>query len=332
MLDPLTGRGLLLDILSWARPHKSECERRFLREYLDPIAGMKQDRFGNRYLRIGDTPVMWSCHVDTVARHGGPQEVAFDPETGIASLANGKPKMSLGADDGVGVWIMLEMIRHARPGLYVFHRGEEVGCLGSEHILRHEPHILDGIRAAIAFDRAGAEDVITHQSFGMTASDDFAKSIADQLNTSVDAFTYRPDNTGVYTDTNTYAGVIEECTNLSVGYERQHSHNETLDVFHAEALLAAMLEFDIGKLVFARAAGDDGYVGYQFDKAKSRKWDDLDSPFEELMELIDEAPHIAAMLLMGRGVTPKDYWDELLDLDEATDAPWEGDYRREIMG
>src|SRR3546814_16306749 len=78
--------------------------------------------------------------------------------------------MSLGADDGAGLWIMLGMIAAACPGLYLFHRGEEQGCLGSRWIERHTPELLANIDAAIAFDRAGLGDVITHQSYGRTCS------------------------------------------------------------------------------------------------------------------------------------------------------------------
>lgn len=214
MTHTLMGRQGLLEILSWARPHGSSIERAFCREFLDTVPGMLADGFGNRSIAIGDNPrVLWSCHVDTVASRGGPQHVLLDGQ-GVARLRSGKPGMSLGADDGAGIWIMLGMIAARRPGLYLFHRGEEEGCLGSAWIRRNRPEFLRGIDAAIAFDRAGFDDVITHQACGRTCSDAFAGDLASSLNGLDRAFHYRPDNTGVFTDTNEYAALVSECTNL----------------------------------------------------------------------------------------------------------------------
>jgi hypothetical protein len=358
--EPTIGRALLLEILGWSRPHDSACETRFCHEYLDSVPGMKADDFGNRYLRIGDAPVMWSCHVDTVARHGGPQAIQLDLSTGIISLKDGKKKCSLGADDGVGVWIMLEMIRHKRPGLYVFHRGEERGCLGSAWIARHNPKFLEGIKAAVAFDRAGFDDVITHQMSGRTCSDAFAQSFAAQLNEGCKAFTYRPDDGGVYTDTNEYADVIAECSNISVGYHGQHSHKETQDLYHAEALLASVLQLDTAKLVMEREPGDfgDAYGAWErwaasgqgagatkdwregtgrttrnaayhsrnyTESAGPYTWDNIETPLDELAEIIMEHPYIAAAVLMGKNVSPNDLWSAVLEHDDLglDDSRWD---------
>lgn len=315
-------RALLFEILSWGRPHESECERRFCREFLDKVPGMQQDSFGNRYIRVGDQPdVMWSSHVDTVCNDAlaGPQELAFDPDTGIVKLATERKKTSLGADDGVGVWIMLEMIRFERPGLYVFHRGEECGCLGSRHIREHERHLFDGIKAAVAFDRAGHNDVITHQMSGRTASDAFARSFADQLNDMDRQFRYRPDDTGVYTDTNEYADIVPECTNISVGYYGQHGPGETLDVYHAEALLWAMLEFDTSLLTIERDPNVVDFDDYYGSGRRRRGGWHVETPFDEIVEIITEFPEAAASILMGKGVTPEDLWNEIIDVEDAAD-------------
>lgn len=254
-----TGRDLLFEILSYARPHDSDTERYFAREFLDVIPGMQRDDFGNRYLiiehpdRPGVKPnVMWSSHIDTVASKGGWQQLAFDDKSGMLGLHKGKAGQSLGADDGAGVWIMLEMIRHGRPGMYVFHRGEERGCLGSGWLKDNRRDLLDGIQAAVAFDRKGTADVITHQSWGRTASDAFARSFGDQLNALVEGFAFVPDDTGVYTDTNEYSQIVPECSNISVGYYGNHGPREELDVFHVERLRNAMISFEIDKLVISR--------------------------------------------------------------------------------
>ncbi|WP_162854727.1 M28 family peptidase [Sphingobium estronivorans] len=300
MTYDVAGRAGLLEILSWARPHDSAIERAFCREFLDPIPGMTTDAFGNRMLAIGDSPrVMWSCHVDTVAARGGQQDVGID-ERGIVSLCDGKPGMSLGADDGAGVWIMLNMIAADRPGLYLFHRGEERGCLGSHWIQRNNSGLLKGLDAAIAFDRAGFDDVITHQSYGRTCSDAFAVSLASALNDLNQDFRYAPDDTGVFTDTNEYAGIIPECTNLSVGYHGQHGPRETLDVDHCEKLLAAMLKLDASLLV----------IGRDPSVQEDDRWGWLESYHgyrDDLAEAVADHPLLAARILEECGVTLDDF-------------------------
>jgi hypothetical protein len=312
MTYDVAGRTGLLEILSWARPHDSAIERAFCREYLDVIPGMTADTFGNRVLTIGDRPrVMWSCHIDTVAARGGPQDVGIDA-LGIVSLCNGKPGMSLGADDGAGVWIMLNMIAAGRPGLYLFHRGEEQGCLGSHWIQRNTPDLLKDIDAAIAFDRAGLGDVITHQSYGRTCSDAFAAGLASALNGLNPGFRYRPDDTGVFTDTNEYAGIIPECTNLSVGYHDQHGPRETLNAGHCEKLLAAMLELDASLLVIERdpSIQEDESWGW-FDSCRGHQGDFADA--------VADYPQLAARMLEECGVTLDDFrmiaWGEEMDDD-----------------
>ncbi|WP_225011269.1 M28 family peptidase [Novosphingobium percolationis] len=308
----VAGRAGLLEILSWARPHDSMIERAFCREYLDRVPGMTADAFGNRMLTIGDRPrVMWSCHVDTVAARGGQQDVGID-KRGIAGLHNGKAGMSLGADDGAGVWIMLNMIAAGRPGLYLFHRGEEQGCLGSCWIQRNTPELLKDIDAAIAFDRAGHGDVITHQSYGRTCSDAFAVSLASTLNGLNPDFRYVPDDTGIFTDTNEYAGLIPECTNLSVGYHGQHGPRETLDVGHCEKLLAAMLKLDASRLVIERdpAIQEDDRWGW-FGNYRGEQGD--------FAAAVAEYPQLAARMLEQCGVSLDDFrmiaWEEEMDHD-----------------
>jgi hypothetical protein len=220
--------------------------------------------------------------------------------------------MSLGADDGAGLWIMLGMIAARRPGLYLFHRGEEEGCLGSRWIQHHTPELLKDIDGAIAFDRAGLGDVITHQSYGRTCSDAFAASLASALNQLNGDFRYASDDTGVYTDTNEYAGLVPECTNLSVGYQRQHGPRETLDVAHCEKLLAAMLELDVSRLVIERdpSIEEENRWGW-FERHRG-----LDDGFAEA---VAEHPLFAAWMLEQCGVTLDDFelavWAEELDED-----------------
>lgn len=247
----------LVAMLQTARPHKSKAEARFIRQFIDPL-GVERDGFGNCILRIpgpGEN-ILWSSHLDTVHHKGGKQNIRKARD--IVTLAPGSKSNCLGADDSAGVWLMTEMVRAKKPGLYIFHRAEECGGLGSDYIATHTPNLLDGIDSAIALDRRGFGDVITFQ-MSRCASDKFAESLAAGLD-----MNFAPDDTGTFTDTANYTHLIGECTNLSVGYKSQHSHNESLDIGFLCALREKLIALDTSTLVFSREAGAEDWGGFGY--------------------------------------------------------------------
>jgi hypothetical protein len=184
----------------------------------------------------------------------------------------------LGADDTTGVWLMLEMIRAGVPGLYIFHRGEELGCVGSSHIARRTPELLDGIRYAISLDRRGTDSVVTHQCGRRTASDVFAWSLIDALE--LHDYGAAPDPSGVYTDSESYAGLVPECTNISVGYENQHSSRESQDLVFAEDLRDRLVGFDESLLLCDREVIDDEWEEDEVEDWQEVVWHYLDEEEE----------------------------------------------------
>lgn len=270
----------LYDILSWRRPKDGWGEAQMIAGHIDTVPGMMKDLCGNRYICVGDQDkprILWSCHTDTVHHEDGVQTIEVTGNRFI-QLAPSSKSSCLGADDGAGVFLMLEMIDAGVEGLYVFHYGEERGGIGSRWLTKNTPHLVDGIQYAIAFDRRGLTDVITHQSGGRCCSDDFARSLAAQLPSG-----YKPSPDGVYTDTAEYTGLIPECTNISVGYFSEHSANERIDVVHLLNLRESLIELDIDQLVVSRKAGDieydygnwgsyfdDRYQGYGANSSRGR--------------------------------------------------------------
>lgn len=245
-------RGLLA-ILSWRRPFDSDGEELFARHYLDPIVGMTQDDFRNRHLHIpyedgAPCNVIWSCHIDTCHHDEGYQRLAIcNDDKGIAYVRTRRGEGNcLGADDGTGVWLMLEMIAAKRPGRYIFHRGEERGCKGSQWILDNNPAALENATAAIAFDRKDFNNIITHQGGERGCSEAFAASLATMLPG------YKADPTGLFTDTRKYFKKVPECTNLSVGYQGQHGPLERQYLDFAVALRTAVLALDTKRLTIER--------------------------------------------------------------------------------
>jgi hypothetical protein len=251
-----------LRLTSRTYPHGSEQELfDFLPDYLD------YDEFGNRYIQVGDsTSVMFTSHLDT----------ATSQKCAVNHVIDGKVcktdgKSILGADDKAGVTIMLWMIFNKIPGLYYFFLGEEVGCVGSKALANKlKLQKIEGITKVISFDRRGFDSVITYQASSRCCSDKFAQALADSLNSKNKLFSYKPDPTGIWTDSAQFVKIYSECTNISVGYKSEHTNSESQDLDHLEQLADACLLVDWEALPVER---DPSVVDY---RSRYGDWDDWD--------------------------------------------------------
>ena len=237
----------LLEMLSYTRAHQSEGERLFVDKFINPY-NPEVYKSGNEVLAYVVTvggkkrpPVLWSSHVDTVHSMDDAvmQTAHYDESGGFVYKDDGRP---LGADDGAGVWLLLEMIDAKVAGTYIFHRGEECGGIGSSGMAKHHKEWLSQFKWAIAFDRRGDGDVIIEQSRGVCASNEFAQQLSTLLN--ISGMSYAPSDMGIFTDTANYRNIIPECTNVSVGYDNEHTGNETLDAWHLSKLRDVMVSFN----------------------------------------------------------------------------------------
>jgi hypothetical protein len=252
---------------------------------------------------------MFSCHTDTV--HPKPHadyknKLVIDPMTNHLFTDR---KSQLGADDGTGIWFMLAMIEAKVPGLYAFHRDEEVGGLGSSASAKdnYEYLMALGLQRCVAFDRHYYEDVITHQGT-RCASDEFAQALSNELNITP-GFKFKPCDAGVFTDSANYTHMIPECTNLSVGYWSQHTIKETQDVGFAEKLLARLLQIDWEALPTSRDVTDNDF---SFDD-----YGFYDRGAYDMLDLCEEHPVEVAEILEDYGVTVqelREQIDQKLDL------------------
>jgi hypothetical protein len=234
----------LIEMLRYRRPHESSSERIFIEKFIDCFPNVEKDAFENRIVRVGDPGgILYSCHTDTVHSLHGMQTVYMD---GKFAKVKSKKSNCLGADNAVGIYVLSEMILAGVPGLYIFHRGEECGGLGSTFIADKTPTLLDGISIALAVDRRGTTDIINYQSGKKCASDEFCESLSKQLGMGYKA------NTGLFTDTANYMDIIPECSNLSSGYFDEHRRQERVDIDHVEALLAQLKKLDVSKLAVER--------------------------------------------------------------------------------
>ena len=258
---------MLVKMHTFMRPSdvRSKTERRFIHDYIQPL-GVRMDTYGNYYKRIAGAPILWACHTDTVHDKKGMQVVGFDKmDIGLVDKSDSN---CLGADDTVGVWLLIQMIKERRPGLYIFHRDEESGRKGSQYIAKETPELLKGIDFAVALDRRGTDNFITHQMGRRCCSEDFGKGFLSELKKG--GLDYKLDDTGSFTDTASYTDLIAECTNISVGYTSAHSKNERLDLGHAFKLRDALLTMDLSVLEKKRVPGTTEYKSYHYTGSYQR--------------------------------------------------------------
>lgn len=223
----------------------------------------------------------------------GTNEVVADTLDGKASV--------LGADDAAGVYTLTEMIAAGVPGRYLFFVGEECGGIGSSRYVLNNPDYQSNM--VVSFDRKALSSVITHQGGYRTCSDEFATALSSALNLQEPSFEYRPDSSGVYTDSKEFAHIVPECTNISVGYYNEHTTRELLDLPHLLALTQACIKLDWSALPIRRdpeqdvpwGTSDDAYSGY------SKLWTgDADTPkWNTRAEAKDAVAEIEAMVASG---------------------------------
>ena len=293
----------LVEMLRYKRPEGSATQRAFCKRFLEPTFG-KPDKFGNYIKVIGDKPnLCFTAHHDTVHSTDGFQKLIIMND--VVSVSNHADSNCLGADCTTGVWLILGMIEFGVQGVYVIHAAEESGCQGSQQLVASEPKWLSYIDAVISFDRKGQNSVITHQMGLRTASDAFAKSFADVVNMPQ----LESDNTGSYTDSNEYASVVSECTNISVGYYNQHTKNEVQDLDFADELLIALCQSDWSGLVFERDASKVEDLWQRNDKYGYRYDYDEDNTFA-LEQIIVDYPTRVAELLDQYGFNPHTLMEE----------------------
>lgn len=257
-----------LELTSRTYPHGTE-------EDVFPLLNpeLQKDEFGNLFIKIGESDVMFTSHLDTATSALTAVTHVFD-----GNIIKTDGKSILGADDKAGVTIMLYMIENKIPGLYYFFLGEEVGCVGSRKVANvQKDQKIEGINKVISFDRRGTDSVITFQSSQRCCSDVFGEALSKQLNLADDTFSYKNDPTGILTDSVQFIKIYSECTNISVGYRSEHTFTEQQDIEHLTKLAEACLKVDWNGLPVDRDPSKTeyksygGYGGYGWDA-----WDDYD--------------------------------------------------------
>lgn len=246
----LTLEQLFVRLCSYTTPYGSEYM--LLSFFPDDIYIDEDGNF--QYLiceKDGSLPIVQFCsHMDTACNY---VERVDLQRTGDMIHTDGQT--ILGADCKIGVAIMLKMIEAQVPGWYVFHVGEEKGCIGASALSNRQDKWAIQPKISIEFDRHSYGSIITHQCMGRCCSEEFSEALAKQLIIPG----YKPfasDDGGIYTDNQEYAEQIPEVTNISVGYFGHHTNREKQDIKYANLLLKALLKVQWNKLPIKRDPED----------------------------------------------------------------------------
>ena len=251
-------------------------------------AGYQEDGLGNFYLQIGENPsAMFTCHLDTADKSQSKVKHVFDK-----NIIKTDGKSILGADDKAGMTVLLYMINKGVPGLYYFFIGEEVGCIGSRKLaaIWKDTEFSKHVSKVVSFDRRGNESIITHQMFGRCCSDDFAKDLAKRLNEAGCGLSMKLDDTGILTDSAKFMKLVPECTNISVGYQAEHTFGESQDIEFLKKIARAASLIDWESLPAKRdpevEEEYDDYYGWgsydsKYDYGNYSDWDKKSEQWKE---------------------------------------------------
>jgi hypothetical protein len=99
---------------------------------------------------------------------------------------------------------------------------------------------MRGIKKMVSFDRRNYFSVITSQLNLDCCSNEFALELCEELNSA--GLKMNLDPTGVFTDSANFIDLIPECTNVSVGYFHEHTHDEMQNISFLEKLAKACVQ------------------------------------------------------------------------------------------
>lgn len=254
VFNPKDVRSTFLSLVTKTYPMGHE------KEVLQFLPKLDTDIHGNYYKIIpGDTKTMFTSHLDTADWKQLPTKLmsnTIDNEEFIFTDGTS----ILGADDKAGVTIMLYMMANNVPGLYYFFLGEERGGVGSRLVAGDFDEIehLKNIQRCISFDRRKTGSVITSQYGRVCCSDEFGSALCREYNSN--GMKLSLDNTGIFTDSASFIDNIPECTNISVGYENEHTFTEIQNITFLEKIAKASANVEWSKLPTIRKVGINSEV------------------------------------------------------------------------
>ena len=199
---------------------------------------------------IGDIPIALVAHMDTVFPKPV-SELYYDTRKNVMWSPQG-----LGADDRAGIYAIIQILcsTNLRPHI-IFTTDEERGGIGAS-VLAQENCPFPRLKYMIELDRQGKNDCV----FYSCDNDDFVAYI--------ESFGFIEDF-GSFSDISILGPAWQVCsTNLSVGYENEHTYIETLNI---SALLNTIEK--VKKMLQEESIPDFKYI--EFSLSTKRWFQDL---------------------------------------------------------
>ncbi|WP_153019665.1 zinc-binding metallopeptidase family protein [Kosmotoga arenicorallina] len=176
-----------------------------------------KDYMGNIYRLIPNTPLL-SAHMD-----------ALTEDYEIGKLSNIKESYgiikgegNIGADDKLGVYMLLELLKEYKCS-FVFSVQEESGREGIQYFLSEKAKEVAECNWGLVLDRRGKEHFIG--SLNSYCTVEFSEAVSE-----VTGF---KEEHGSLSDADYLSNYIS-CVNLSIGYQNPHSKDEYIILKDAE--------------------------------------------------------------------------------------------------
>jgi hypothetical protein len=233
-VNNLNSLDLLIDLTEFTIPHGHE-KLMYNKIQKNCNKTLNRDGFGNLFLKIGDSKILFTAHLDTYCKevkkinHIIENDFLKTDETTI-----------LGGDNRVGCAILINMINNNVPGNYYFFCGEEVGRLGSEY---HNSEINENeYSLAITFDRKELGSVCNYQRGVKLANDELVDFLISELNKT--GYRFFKDNFGLSCDTYSFNEKVNNCLNISTGVYDEHKVTEKVDLKFFDSIFNISTKID----------------------------------------------------------------------------------------
>ena len=189
------------------QPSLMKAMKQYLKSKYDKVISTKE------YLvAVGDIPIALTAHLDTVFKNP-PNRIFYDRVKNVMWSPEG-----LGADDRAGVYAIVQIIKSGLRPTIIFTTDEELGCKGSEKLVKDIPIAPTELKYIIELDRRGSDDCVFYQCDN------------DEFETYVESFGFVM-NFGSFSDISMICPAWKVAgVNLSIGYYDEHSYSETLYV------------------------------------------------------------------------------------------------------
>lgn len=186
---------------------------RYLPETLESFYGKDRVIADKDFIiAIGDVPVGMVAHMDTV--HRTPvRDLYYDREKGIMWSPQG-----LGADDRAGIYGILEILQRGLRPTVILTTDEECGGIGAGSLVAKLPKAPCDLNYLVELDRRGERDCVFYECDNL------------EFEEYIETYDFST-NCGSFSDISIIAPVWGmAAVNLSIGYDSEHSLQETLNV------------------------------------------------------------------------------------------------------